>query len=538
MTGADRVTVDGIRWVLSPAGAEALVPDDLRLANHQEAGRAAAVKHGSHRTVYRVELPTGPVYWKHCRLNGSRAWWRDVVRGPKARLEYNRARELAARGIGTVEPLAWGRFDQRWPAGSFLITRALDGTIPLDEHLIHHPPATPAARRQIAVALAAFVAKLHAAGVTHPDLHPGNLLVRPKPDGPEFFLIDVHDVLLGRPLGPGARLANLALLNGWFRLRVDRTDRLRFWRAYAGPGGSPADARAVEHKTERSIARLWSSREGRCVRDSRHFRKVRGPTAGGFAVRDLGEKVAAEFAADPDAPFARPDAGLLKDSRSATVSILTVPTPAGAREMVYKRFRVTRWTDPLADLVRPSAALRSWVNGHAFLDRGLPTPRPWLYLRRLRRGLPSTGYLLCDRVPDARHLHDAALKADASSKRRLIDVLAGWVRLMHERGCAHRDLKAANLLVTAAGEVWFIDLVGVRTMLSVPRRLRVRDLTRLNASFVFASHVTRTDRLRFLRAYLGWGLRGKGGWKDWWKEIDRGTQAKVRRNAARNRPLA
>ena len=37
---------------------------------------------------------------------------------------------------------------------------------------------------------------------------------------------------------------------------------------------------------------------------------------------------------------------------------------------------------------------------------------------------------------------------------------------MHERGVSHRDLKAANILVTADGECQFIDLVGART----PRR--------------------------------------------------------------------
>jgi hypothetical protein len=50
--------------------------------------------------------------------------------------------------------------------------------------------------------------------------------------------------------------------------------------------------------------------------------------------------------------------------------------------------------------------------------------------------------------------------------------------------------------------------------------------------------LTRTDKLRFLRIYLGWGLTGKQGWKEWWRAIARETQAKVERNARRGRPLA
>jgi hypothetical protein len=50
--------------------------------------------------------------------------------------------------------------------------------------------------------------------------------------------------------------------------------------------------------------------------------------------------------------------------------------------------------------------------------------------------------------------------------------------------------------------------------------------------------VTRTDKLRFLRSYLQWGLHGKSGWKDWWRRIEEATRSKIARNARRHRPLA
>ncbi|HKB01400.1 MAG TPA: lipopolysaccharide kinase InaA family protein [Gemmataceae bacterium] len=539
MTGDVAVTVAGVRWTLAPAGRALLSDKDLRLEDHLATGRAEVVKHGSHRTVYRIALPTGVLYWKFCRISGPRAWWRDFFRGWKARLEFDRARELASRGIATVEPLGWGRLPGAVrPDGSVLLTRALENTLPLDEHLIRHPPRSPADRRGIARQLGEFVAKLHSAGVAHPDLHPGNLLVRMDGGRIRFFLIDLHDVRLGRPLDREARLQNLVLLNRWFQIRATRTDRLRFWRAYAGPAASPDDARRIERETDRSAVQLWASRDRRSMRDNRDFRRIRGAGLLGYSVRDFDAKVVSEFLADPDGPFDRPGANLLKDSRSATVCRIDVPTPTGLRAMVYKRFRVTHRSDPWVSLFRPPPALRSWVNGHALRDRGLPTPRPWLVLHRRQFGLETVGYLLCEFVADVRNLHDALATASLPEKRALADRLARWICLMHDRGVSHRDLKAANVLVTADGECHFIDLVGVRARRNVSRGVRVRDLTRLNASFVGSRSVTRTDRLRFLRAYLVWALAGRGNWKDWWKAIDERTREKVLRNARRNRPLA
>src|SRR5262249_17595254 len=51
-------------------------------------------------------------------------------------------------------------------------------------------------------------------------------------DRPQLFLIDLHDVGLREPLGWRASRDNLVLLNRFFILRVGRTDRHRFWRAY------------------------------------------------------------------------------------------------------------------------------------------------------------------------------------------------------------------------------------------------------------------------------------------------------------------
>jgi hypothetical protein len=134
--------------------------------------------------------------------------------------------------------------------------------------------------------------------------------------------------------------------------------------------------------------------------------------------------------------------------------------------------------------------------------------------------------------------------------------------MMHERNVSHRDLKAANLVVSPCDwtlgyrglrevqsgdspqrsvwerdRVWLIDLVGVRRHGHLARRRRVQNLARINVSFLADGTLTRADRLRFLRTYLAWGLLGKEGWKSWWTEVERMSRAKVERNRRLGRVL-
>jgi len=85
------VRAAGRRWHLAP-GAD--LPD--------LGGPTVVVKSNPYRTIYRVELPGGAVYVKHLRPRGLRAWMREVVRPPKAQLEFENALLLAARGVPTI----------------------------------------------------------------------------------------------------------------------------------------------------------------------------------------------------------------------------------------------------------------------------------------------------------------------------------------------------------------------------------------------------------------------------------------------------
>lgn len=533
--GTRTLRLDGRKWHLAPNAMALFGPGGPDLDRWIASGAAQIVKTGPHRTVYCVALPSGTVYVKHCRINGARAWAREVLRPAKARLEFENLLALQTRGISAATPLAWGANDSLLPGESFLITRSLEGSTPFLTSV--ERSLSNEQRCHLAQSLGQFLAKLHDAGIAHPDPHPGNLLVESSPARvSRFSLIDLHAVRITRPLSWSESRANLILFNRWFQLRATRSDRLRFWHAYrrsrttlplAGEKQFAEQAREVERGTIESNLRFWSGRTSRCLGNNRYFRKVAAKSFRGHAVSDLPENLLRELLDDPDTFFRKPGTRILKDSRTSTVAEIVVPFPEGPRELILKCVNVRHWSEPFKNFLRPSAVLRSWVNGHSLCDRWLPTPRPLAVLHRYRFGLPAKGYLLTEKVKEAEPL---IAKPQAAA-------LARSLRAMHDRAVSHRDLKSSNILLERGVEPVLIDLVGVRLGNAVGFRQRAKELARLNASFLTSPDVTHTIRLRFLRTYLAAGNCRIANWKSWWREISVATAVKLAKNRRSGRPL-
>jgi serine/threonine protein kinase len=555
---APAVRAAGRVWHLSPEGEALFGPAGPEYDRWLADGAGCVVKHGPHRTVYRVALRGGTVYVKHCRINGPRARAREVMRPPKARLEFENAARLLALGIGTAVPLAWGTADTIWPGESFLITRDLAPAVPLTEFLEAHllalsPDDQLHVRRQLARGLGRFLALLHDSGVVHPDPHPGNVLIEmPASLVPHFSLLDVHAVRFSPPLSWADSRANLVLSNRWFQLRASAADRMRFWREYRLARQTlpvAEDQRRIAAELERatlaSNRRFWVARTARFRGSHRTIRKVRAGAVRGLAVRTLPDEFLHELFRDPDAAFTRPGTRLLKRCVSSTVAELELFTPTGPRTVILKRVTSRSAVDPLKNLFRSSAVLRSWLQGHGLRERWLPTPQPLAVFHRYRAGvLPAEGYLLTERVPDAVGLPEAVRACrEPGVLRAWIERLARVVRAMHDRGISHRDLKAPNVMLQCAAtdpagaEPVLIDLVGVRAgPHGVPFAQRARELARLNVSFLGVPHITRTERMRFLSSYLRAGER-QTDWKKWWKAVSRATAVKVAKNRRSGRPL-
>src|SRR5262245_15663227 len=217
----DEVEVGGVCWLVEPRLRDDFIgPDGFRLAEWLASGQARVVKKGPHRIVYRVDLPGSSFYLKHNLVPDWPSWFRQLVRPSKARMEFDRAQAVAARGVPTFQPLALGERRAFLGAGeSFLITRSLEDTEPLHVFTANTLCGLPAERQtrmrqRLAVELGKLIARMHDAGITHNDLHAGNLLVRLDADDRlSLFLIDLNSVRIGAPLSWAKSQENLIILN-------------------------------------------------------------------------------------------------------------------------------------------------------------------------------------------------------------------------------------------------------------------------------------------------------------------------------------
>ena len=513
---------DGIRVYYTPAGRALL--DDFNPFTRV----GDTVKANRQRTVRRVVLANGTiVFVKICRVNSPRSWFRDLWRGSKAKLEFANAVRLQSLGIPGIEPLAYGEAAGLLPGESALVTRAAVAAMPLETALLQY--LSPGDRRALAEAFGRFVARMHNAGVVHPDAHPGNFLIGSDAN---FTLIDLHSLRFG-PVGDREATSMLVQLNRWFQERVTRADRARFFAAYCAaratfPGDPAAAARRIEARTLQSNLELRQDRLKRWGRDNRETHCVSRGVSAGYADRTLSPTLLDLLLADPDAAFASPTTVTLKNSRTSTVVVLRLE----GRSYLVKRFNLRSKWAVLKNLARPSPALRSWLHGRSFADRGLPTAVPLLLLQRFTLGLAGTGLVVFEFLDDSAELHEAVRRDGISlhALHRWAVRLGTVLRTMHEQRVAHRDLKPSNVFLRGISNPddavpVLIDLVGTVVGFEVSRAVRIKNLARLNAGFPPGT-LKLNLRLRVLRAYLG---TQQSDWKAWWRAIAAGSQMKWNR---------
>jgi tRNA A-37 threonylcarbamoyl transferase component Bud32 len=541
-------------------------PGGFRLHEWLAQGAAGVVKQGAGRTVYRVELPGRDAFYvKHYRARSWRDVARTLARGSPARREWRKMCEAARRGLPAAVPLAFHEVRRGlFVRESLLATLAIDDAPSLLEVLASLPSRPPAEaerlRRALANELAALCATCHAAGARQTDLHAGNILVRLpagdarlqtsgfglqvkgpsvgpeprslKPEACRLYLIDLPTVRFSRPLGWRASRDNLAVLCAVLSRHATLRDRWRFWRRYLAARDdlrlpSPRDA-ALEifRRAWAHCRRVARSRDRRCWRSNRDFRRVDTPHGRVYAAADVPPEHVAALANDPEGPLRAFRHRPAKLSHPSVVVQAELPTTAGRMTVAYKRSRPKHWWKAPLAWLRTPRALAAWRLAHALLVRGIATARPLLVHQSKRRG---QGYLASQWLDGAEDLHLYGWRLATLSPperflraRRCLESLGRLIGHMHAWDVSHRDLKAVNLAAVERErqtDVYLLDLDGVRLARRLSDSTRVRNLARMAASLRLHPWVSRTLVLRLLRAYLQALGGSRAAWKPLWRDV-------------------
>lgn len=163
--------------------------------------------------------------------------------------------------------------------------------------------------------------------------------------------------------------------------------------------------------------------------------------------------------------------------------------------------------------LRQSTAGREWNAILALAAAGIPVPEPVAFGQEMRRGIERRSFVVIEEAAgqSLESWLPANWRRDASGavrrrQQQMLHALARQVAAFHAAGFVHRDLYTSHIFVHDNGgpdgaAFTFIDLQRVFRPRWRRTRWIVKDLAAL--CFSAAPFVSRTDRLRFWKQYVG-----------------------------------
>jgi len=412
---------------------------------------------------------------------------RSLRRSP-ARREWRALVALQAAGVPAPRPLAYGRL----ASGDELIALELVEGVALRERFANADAAT---RDRLVANLSATLARLHASGHVHGDLHLGNLWARSGTD--EIVLLDLQR--LRRSADKAARLRDLASLE----LSLLRAE----WPAAAREAVREKLAALVPHALEARgdfIAALQNfaadhvrGRMRRRRRPGRGLERVRVERRCGLRDESISESELLRLLERArESPTRRTRRGGESWIAEAELGAKAVVVKWRAEGGLGRRF--------LARL-RGTSAARAFGRGLREQRLLARSARPLAWLEQRLAGLPGESWLVLERVGEFDL--DAYRPADPAEARGLARELADWLADLHSLGQSHADLKGSNLRIRPAASdaepprFWLVDLEDLRGPEALGDEARLTALSQLNASIPDA-HFGPDARREMLARYL------------------------------------
>ena len=230
------------------------------------------------------------------------------------------------------------------------------------------------------------------------------------------------------------------------------------------------------------------------------------------------------------------------DQPSAVSNYSAFSTPHSA--LCIKRYNYQHFFYSLKYIFRSSRAKKAWKKANVLLSLGILTPYPVASLEKrsflfLHHSLFVTtwidGAFSLDRFFED-NFGQALTGHFLKEKWQFISEAARFIKTIHDFQIAHGDLKAKNILVKTSYErhlFYLLDLDSLKINKSLSQAERIRDLARLNASFLDTRVLSRSNRLRFLVNYINGGAKPDFAQRIFWNNIAAATENTLRKSKKR-----
>ncbi len=416
------------------------------------AALAETVKGNVRRTVYRVATGIASVpelYVKHDHPRSPRDRIKSLWRC-KSGCEFRSGQQLLAAGVPTVSYLAWGRRGSE----SLVVTAGLQRAEPFFDawHGCRHDASRRAA---FLAAFGRFLGKLLSAGVDHPDLHGGNVLVRTTDKQFEFVLLDIYGARLRHGCTPGRLRRVFWLATGL--AREITTGEAAELLAASGVSAAGVDAAARWRGLVRSFLRAaqtrWPGRRRRLLTSSSLCRAAR-TASGTWLLRPGLSASDAEAALAAHRENFRVGRSVVKEDTKRRLSRVR----ACDCSFIVKEFRRPRFWG------RWRADCRCWLNSYRLVLAHVPAAQCFGWLR----GSDGRGYLVFEDLGDQTLVTALQAHGETDVRRQLVHSAGELTAWLHQAGVAYGDLNPANFMMRpCAGPL------RLRPVLVDPDRVRV-----------------------------------------------------------------
>lgn len=523
------------------------------------------IKHNPSRTVWQGRLPDGrEVFLKqfHSRSTLHNIKARFIKSDAKREFEFSRI--LEANGIATPKVLAY-RSDN---LSNWILTESLNPALPLDkwhEQQINDGAAGKRRIRLCITMLADLLAKMHAAGIEHQDLHCGNIFLSKHDNQVQLAVMDLHRIRLHRVMFRRRRSINLALLMHDRLPSTTRTERLKFLRTYIKSSGVKGTLRGwqwlVEFFWEKHAGRLHRQRDRRVLgRKNLYFTRIKlkdhwkGHVILASKRQMLDSQAAKmefriidwqQLLRQPEKLLVGDDVEVIKESPSVRVVRRMITIGDKQVDVHIKQAKRKKKFNTILDCLRPCRAVNAFKLGHMFLTRRIPTPLPIAALERRVGPFLTDSILITETLPSPNlqrfmtfNLTTQPAKAVKSPEwekyiYRTMENLGKALQYMHDMGFTHRDLKATNIKIFInkdnVPEAAFLDLDAVRKEFRVLLRQRYKGLTRVFVALQQCHTLTHTGFMRLLMSYMRRPGSGELYYKPYWRLIERWGEKKLQK---------